>query len=59
MADVLRVGVIGAGAIARGAHLVNYQKCGERVEVAAVADTVKETAGVCKEVFDPPGFHPL
>lgn len=54
MADVLRVGVIGAGAIARGAHLVNYQKCGERVEVAAVADTVKETAEECAKRFSIP-----
>ncbi|OYD08454.1 Gfo/Idh/MocA family protein [Paludifilum halophilum] len=54
MTDVLRIGIIGAGGIAREAHLVNYQKCGKRVEVVAVADVVEETAKECAEWFSIP-----
>lgn len=52
--NVLKVGIIGAGGIARGAHLPNYKKCGEKVEVVAVTDVVKETAESCAEVFSIP-----
>lgn len=44
MANVLRVGIIGAGGIAKGAHLPNYLKCGDKVEIVAVTDVVKEKA---------------
>ena len=54
MTDVLRIGMIGAGGIARDAHLTNYQKCGDRVEIVAVADVVKETAEACAEMFSIP-----
>jgi predicted dehydrogenase len=38
MEDVLRVGIIGCGAIAREAHVPAYRGCDQRVELAAVAD---------------------
>lgn len=40
----LKVGLIGAGGIARGVHVPNYLKCGDRVELVAVSDVIKETA---------------
>lgn len=40
----LKVGLIGAGGIARGVHIPNYLKCGDNVELVAVADVIKETA---------------
>jgi len=40
----LRVGIIGAGGIATGAHIPNYLKCGEKVEIVAICDVVKEMA---------------
>ncbi|SEN30183.1 Gfo/Idh/MocA family protein [Lihuaxuella thermophila] len=54
MTDVLRVGIIGAGGIARGAHLNNYKKLGGRVEVVAVADVVEKTAKECAELYNIP-----
>src|SRR5699024_1610942 len=54
MTGVLRIGMIGAGGIARDAHLTNYQRCGNRVEIVAVADVVKETAEACAEMFSIP-----
>lgn len=44
MGEKLRIGLIGAGGIARGAHIPNYLKCGDRVELVAVSDVVKEKA---------------
>ena len=44
MGKTVRVGIIGAGGIAREVHVPNYLKCGELVEVVAVSDVVKEKA---------------
>ncbi len=41
--DPIKVGIIGAGGIARAAHIPNYQKL-PNVEVVAVADVVEEAA---------------
>lgn len=46
---MLRVGLIGAGGIAQGAHIPNYEKCGDKVEIVAVADVMKEKAESCAE----------
>jgi predicted dehydrogenase len=50
----LRVGIIGAGGIARGAHIVNYLKCKDRVEIVAVADVAKERAEECAKEYSIP-----
>jgi len=42
--DVLRVGIIGAGAIARDVHIPGYLKKGKKVEIVAVADVALERA---------------
>lgn len=44
MGQPLKVAIIGAGGIAEGVHLPNYKKLGEKVELVAVADVVKEKA---------------
>ncbi|MCV9888959.1 Gfo/Idh/MocA family protein [Metabacillus halosaccharovorans] len=44
MSKTLRVGIIGAGGIAKGAHIPNYLKCKDKVEIVAVSDVVKEKA---------------
>ena len=44
MGKTLKIGIIGAGGIARDAHLPNYVKCGDKVEIVAVSDVVKEKA---------------
>ncbi|WP_223591738.1 Gfo/Idh/MocA family protein [Neobacillus bataviensis] len=44
MAKTLSVGIIGAGGIARDAHLPNYLKYGDKVEIVAVCDVVKQKA---------------
>ena len=44
MLKKLRVGIIGAGGIATGAHIPNYLKCGEKVEIIAICDVIKEKA---------------
>jgi predicted dehydrogenase len=54
MADVLRVGLIGAGGIAKGAHIPNYLKCGDKVKLVAVSDVVKEKADELAEEFSIP-----
>lgn len=54
MTKTLRVGIIGAGGIAKGAHLPNYLKCGDKVEVVAVCDVVKERADQAAEDFNIP-----
>jgi predicted dehydrogenase len=50
MADKIRIGIIGGGGIARGAHIPGYQKLAA-VEIVAVADVApgkaEETAGLC------------
>ncbi|WP_085523006.1 Gfo/Idh/MocA family protein [Tuberibacillus sp. Marseille-P3662] len=54
MANVLRVGLIGAGGIAQGVHVPNYLKCEDKVEIVAVSDVVKATAEACAEKFSIP-----
>lgn len=44
MSDVLRVGIIGAGGIATHGHIPNYLKLGNRVEIVAIADIIKQKA---------------
>ncbi|HET7627637.1 MAG TPA: Gfo/Idh/MocA family oxidoreductase [Bacillales bacterium] len=44
MTDKLKVGIIGAGGIARGVHIPNYLKCSDRMELVAIADVVRENA---------------
>ncbi|MFD1676981.1 Gfo/Idh/MocA family protein [Alicyclobacillus fodiniaquatilis] len=56
MADKLRVGIVGAGGIAQGAHIPNYKKCGERVEIVAVADVAVDRAEACAKAHDIPHF---
>ena len=51
--DVLKVGIIGAGGIARMAHIPGYQAL-EDVEVAAVADVDEQAARRTAEEFDVP-----
>lgn len=52
----LRVGVIGAGGIARAAHLPNLKR-NPRVEVVAVADMVSATAKQAAADFDVPRWY--
>lgn len=54
MGSVLRVGLIGAGGIAQAAHIPNYLKCGDKVEIVAVSDVVEATAKNCAEKFSIP-----
>lgn len=51
MEKVLRVGIIGAGGIARGVHIPNYLKQGNKVEVVAITDVVRETAEAAASEF--------
>ncbi|WP_217586503.1 Gfo/Idh/MocA family protein [Lentibacillus saliphilus] len=44
MNEVVRIGVIGAGAIARDVHIPNYLKLGNKVQIVAIADIVQEHA---------------
>jgi len=57
MTRKLRIGIIGAGGIARGAHIPNYLKCGDRVEVVAVADVSREAAEQCAKQFAIPEVY--
>jgi predicted dehydrogenase len=54
MGNTLRVGIIGAGGIAKHAHIPNYLKCGEKVEIIAVTDVVKEKADQLAAEFNIP-----
>lgn len=47
--SVLKVGIIGAGGIAKDVHIPNYLACGSKVEIVAIADVVAERA---QEVAD-------
>ena len=49
----LRIGVIGTGAIAQGAHIPSYQSC-DNVKVVAVANHNIEKAKKCAERFSIP-----
>ena len=50
----MRVGIIGAGGIAAGAHIPNYQNYGPNVEVLAISNHNKEKAEVLAEQFSIP-----
>ena len=50
----MRVGIIGAGGIAAGAHIPNYQNYGPNVEVLAISNHNKERAEVLAEQFSIP-----
>ena len=50
----LKVGIVGAGNIATGAHLPSYQELKDIVEVAAIADIVPERAQAAAEKFGIP-----
>lgn len=52
--DRLRVGVIGAGGIAKDVHIPSYLACGEKVEIVAVADVAIERAQEVAVEFDIP-----
>lgn len=52
MNNVLRVGIIGAGGIARAAHIPNYLKHVDKVKIVAVADVVRENAEQLASKFD-------
>ncbi|HET7577675.1 MAG TPA: Gfo/Idh/MocA family oxidoreductase [Bacillales bacterium] len=54
MTKKLKVGLIGAGGIARGVHVPSYLKCEDRAEIVAVADVVKETAEKLAADFEIP-----
>jgi len=54
MSKTLRVGIIGAGGIAKGAHIPNYLKCKDKVEIVAVSDVVKEKAEELAKEFSIP-----
>ncbi|HET7615420.1 MAG TPA: Gfo/Idh/MocA family oxidoreductase, partial [Bacillales bacterium] len=54
MTEKLKIGVIGAGGIARGVHLPNYLKCEDRVEIVAISDVVKENAERTAEEYSIP-----
>jgi predicted dehydrogenase len=51
--DKVRIGVIGAGGIAQGAHLPAYRACDD-AEVIAVADVFEATARAAAEKFNVP-----
>lgn len=50
----LKVGIIGAGNIAKDVHIPSYLKCGIAVEIVAVADTTMEKAEACASTFSIP-----
>ena len=54
MQHKLRIGIIGAGAIAKSAHIPNYQNYSNDVEVVAVANHNKDKATQCAEQFSIP-----
>lgn len=54
--DKVRIGVIGSGGIAQGAHLPGYKACPE-VEIVAVADVFEKTAQAAAEKFNVPNIY--
>ena len=52
--SVLKVGIIGAGGIAKNVHIPNYIACGNQVEVVAIADVVVERAQEVAELYEIP-----
>ncbi len=56
MTKPLRIGIIGTGEIAKGAHIPSYQSC-ENVEVTAVANRTVEKAKTCADKFQIPHVY--
>jgi predicted dehydrogenase len=54
MVEKLKVGIIGTGGIAMGAHIPAYLKCSDRVEIVAVADVNLAQAKKCAQQFSIP-----
>lgn len=52
MKEEFRVGIIGAGAIARDVHIPNYLKQGDHVKIVAVTDVVRKNAEKLSEQFN-------
>ncbi|MDQ0413034.1 Gfo/Idh/MocA family protein [Mesobacillus stamsii] len=52
----LRIGIIGAGGIATGAHIPNYKKQSDKAEIVAIADVALERAKEVAEKHDIPQF---
>ncbi len=44
LADKVRIGIIGAGGIAQGAHIPGYKRVADQVELVAIADVVEPKA---------------
>ncbi|MFS0724858.1 Gfo/Idh/MocA family protein [Paenibacillus sp. 1P07SE] len=57
MTQRLKVGIIGAGGIARGAHIPGYLKLADQVELVAVADVARQHAEYCREKFGIPAVY--
>lgn len=49
--NIVRVGIIGAGAIASDVHIPSYLKKGDKVEIVAIADVAVERAQEVAEKF--------
>ncbi|MFC7319755.1 Gfo/Idh/MocA family protein [Halobacillus campisalis] len=54
MSHPIRIGIIGAGEIARGAHIPSYQSYGQDVQVVSVSNHNKDKAVQCAEQFSIP-----
>ncbi len=57
MADRLRIGLIGAGGIANGAHIPGYKAVASEVELVACADVHRETAERTAREHGMPGVY--
>lgn len=53
----LRIGIIGTGGIAQGAHVPAYQKLAEEVELYAACDVVRKRAEAMAEQFGMPKVY--
>lgn len=54
MSKLLKVGIIGAGGIARNAHLPGWSRIPEEVEVVAICDIIPERAEKAAGEYDVP-----
>ncbi|MDF2788153.1 MAG: Gfo/Idh/MocA family oxidoreductase [Neobacillus sp.] len=54
MVEKLKVGIIGTGGIAMGAHIPAYLKCSDTVEIVAVCDVNLALAKICADQFSIP-----
>jgi len=52
MEQVLRVGIIGAGGIAKDVHIPNYLKHRDKVKVVAITDVIRENAEAAAKAFE-------